>query len=173
MTRNLLIGGIAAGFLFTSSATGLIAGPPPPDYHHHHHGGSSGVRLATDIVNLVRAAVAPSAVVVAPAPVVVAPAPAPAPVVVAPAPAPAPVVVAPAPAPVVVAPPVSSYEYRYYNGSYVVYYDGWYWYNNSGVWGRRGAPPPRPHWHPRPGHYHPHHPGHRPPPPPPRHGRYR
>jgi len=29
--------------------------PPPPPHHHHHGGGNSGVRLATDIVNLVGA----------------------------------------------------------------------------------------------------------------------
>ena len=152
MTRNILIAGIAAGLLFTGTAS-LIAGPPDHHHHHHHDGGSSGVRLATDIVNLVRS-------VVEPRPVVVAPAPAPAPVVVAPAPAPAPVVVAPAPAPapVVVEPAPAAYEYRYYNGAYVVYYNGWYWYNNSWIWGSRGAPPPRPYWRPRPGYYH-HHPG--------------
>lgn len=153
MTRNILIAGITAGFLFTGSAS-LLA-QRPDHYPHHRDSGSSGVRLATDIVNLVRSVVEPRPVVVAPAP---------APVVVAPAPAP--VVVAPAPAPVVVTPVPSSYEYRYYNGAYVVYYNGWYWYNNSWIWGRRGAPPPRPHWRPAPHHYHR-------PAPPPRHGDYR
>ena len=70
--------------------------------HHgggHHHGGSKGVRLATDIVNLVGASVNTVAAVAAPRPaVVVAPPPR---VVVAPPPR---VVVAPPP-PVVVAPP--------------------------------------------------------------------
>ena len=87
-----------------------------------HHHGSSGVRLATDIVNLVGASLnlinprpvvvapAPAPVVVTPAPVVVAPPPppvvvTPAPVVVAPPP-PRPVIVTPPPRrPVVVTPP--------------------------------------------------------------------
>ena len=44
--------GIAAFCVFP-----VMGGPPPP--HHHHHGGPgySGVRLATDIVNLVGAAI--------------------------------------------------------------------------------------------------------------------
>ena len=68
-------------------------------HHGGHHHGSKGVRLATDIVNLVGASVNTVAAVVAPRPaVVVAPPP---PVVVAPPPR---VVVAPPP-PVVVAPP--------------------------------------------------------------------
>ena len=81
-----------------------------------HHHGSRGVRLATDIVNLVGASLnlinprpvvvapAPAPVVVTPAPVVVAPPPPP--VVVAPPPPPRPVIVAPPPPrPVIVAPP--------------------------------------------------------------------
>lgn len=80
----------------------------------HHHHGSRGVRLATDIVNLVGASLnlinprpvvvapAPAPVVVTPAPVVVAPPPppvvvTPAPVVVAPPPPPRPVIVTPPP----------------------------------------------------------------------------
>ncbi|MBO4647037.1 MAG: hypothetical protein J5806_02645, partial [Lentisphaeria bacterium] len=77
MKRSFLIAGIAAGVLCAAPHV-MLAGPPPP---HHHHGGSSGVRLATDIVNLVHAVIAPPAVVVAPAP-------APAPVVPEPEPEP-------------------------------------------------------------------------------------
>ena len=76
-----------------------------PHGGHHHHG-SKGVRLATDIVNLVGASINTAAAIVAPRPAVVAPPP---PVVVTPPPRvvvapPPPVVVAPPP-PVVVAPP--------------------------------------------------------------------
>ena len=79
---------------------------------HHPHDDGRGVRLATDIVNLVKAVVTP-----APA-VVVTPAPPPPPVVVAPAPVPAP------PPPVVVAPP-AVINYGYYNNVYG-YWNG-YW----------------------------------------------
>ena len=104
--KKLIVFGIA----FLCGAT-LCAGPRGG---HHHHG-NKGVRLATDIVNLVGASVNTVAAVVAPRPaVVVAPPPPvvvtpPPPVVVAPPPRvvvapPPPVVVAPPP-PVVVAPP--------------------------------------------------------------------
>ncbi len=89
LSKKFFIGIIALGVLVIPS---VKAGPP---HHDHHNAGSSGVRLATDIVNLVKSVVEPP-VVVAPSPVVVA-TPAPAPVVVT-TPAPA-VVVAPAPAP--------------------------------------------------------------------------
>ena len=62
-----------------------------PHGGHHHHG-SKGVRLATDIVNLVGASINTAAAIVAPRPAVVAPPP---PVVVAPPPR----VVAPPPRP--------------------------------------------------------------------------
>lgn len=132
----------------------VIAGP-----HHHRKDDGRGVRLATDIVNLVKAVVLPP-----PAPVVVTPAPAvvtPAPVVVAPAPAP--VVVTPAP--VTVAPP-AVINYGYYNNVYVPCYNGWYYYGNVWCWGGPGRRPPHPPaW--RPPHRH-----HRPaPPPPPRYRR--
>ena len=58
---KFLFGGALAALLTVP----VLAGPPGP---HHYHGGSSGVRLATDIVNLVRTAISP--IVVAPAPVV-------------------------------------------------------------------------------------------------------
>ena len=81
--KKLIVFGIA----LLCGAT-LCAGPRGG---HHHHG-NKGVRLATDIVNLVGASVNTVAAVVAPRPaVVVAPPP---PVVVAPPP---PVVVAPPP----------------------------------------------------------------------------
>ncbi len=79
--------------------------PPPVPYYHHYHDRGSGVRLATDIVNLVGA----SANLVAPAPAVVVQQPAPVvvqqpvvqPVVVQqPVVQPAPVVIQAAPAPV-------------------------------------------------------------------------
>lgn len=88
------------------TCTGVMAGPR----HHHHHKHNNGVRLATDIVNLVGAGLnilAPRPVVVT-APAVVAPRVigtttnivAPAPVYTAPAP-----VVYTTPAPVYYAPP--------------------------------------------------------------------
>ena len=84
--------------------TALFAGPPRHDRRPHHHDkGNKGIRLATDIVNLVGAVLNPNP----PTTVVVTPAPAPQQtVVVAPAPQQT-VVVAPPPPPrtVVVAPP--------------------------------------------------------------------
>ncbi len=93
---------VVFGITLLCGAT-LCAGPHRGGHHH----GNKGVRLATDIVNLVGASVNTVAAVVAPRPtVVVAPPP---PVVVTPPPRvvvapPPPVVVAPPP-PVVVAPP--------------------------------------------------------------------
>lgn len=106
---------------------------------HHHRRGDDGrkVRLATDIVNLVKAVVTP----------------------------PAPVVVTPAPVvtrtQVVVAPPAGTViTYGYYNNVYVPSYNGWYFYNNVWCWGGRGRRPPHPPaW--RPPHRH-----HRAAPPP-------
>ena len=80
--------------------------------------------------------------------------------------APAPTVVAPAP--VVAAPVVTtvpSYSYGYYNSVYCPTYSGYYYYNNSWVWGRpgwHGHRPPPPMWRPHhggPGFHHggPHH----------------
>ena len=66
--------------------TSVLAGPPgpPPKHHRHHDKGNKGIRLATDIVNLVGAVLnpKPTTVVVAPPPppprtVVVAPPPPP------------------------------------------------------------------------------------------------
>ena len=127
-----------------------------------------GVRLAADIVHLVKTVVTPPPAVVVPPP---------APVVVAPAPQ---VVVTPAPV------AVPAYSYGYYNNVYVPTYNGWYYYGNSWCWGGRGPRPYHPpRWVPPPQHHHRHyrplppppprhykHPGHRPPPPPPRHNRH-
>ncbi|MBR2364872.1 MAG: hypothetical protein IKA79_06690 [Lentisphaeria bacterium] len=111
-----------------------FGGPPPP--RHHHKDDGRGVRLATDIVNLVKAVVTP-----APAPVVV---------------------TTPAPAPVVVTTPPATITYGYYNNVYVPCYNGWYFYNNVWCWGGHGRRPPHPPaW--RPPHRH-HRPA--PPPPP-------
>ena len=161
MKKQCLIAGMTAGFLLIAPFSLTAQRPPDPGPKHHHHDGSSGVRLATDIVNLVRAVVEPRPVVVAPAP------PPPAPVVVAPPP--------PPPAPAVVVTPPASYEYRYYRGTRVIYYSGWYWYSNGWVWGGYGAPPPPPRWRPAPPphhHYAPPRPAPRPAPGPHR-GHYR
>ena len=61
--------------------------------HGHHHHGNDGVRLATDIVNLVGA----SLNVLTGGPVYITPPPPPPPVVVVPPPPPRPIVVAPPP----------------------------------------------------------------------------
>lgn len=96
---------------------------------HHHHDDGRGVRLATDIVNLVKAVVTPApAVVVTPAP---------------------------APAAVVVTPP-AVINYGYYNNVYVPCYNGWYYYGNVWCWGGRGPRPPAPPaWRPPHRHHRP------------------
>lgn len=108
-------------------ATGALLITGAPYLQARDHG--EGIRLAADIVDLVKAVVAPPPVVVTPAP---------APVVVAPAPAP--VVVTPAPA------AVPAFSYGYYNNVYVPTYNGWYYYGNAWCWGGRG---PRPRYAPR------------------------
>lgn len=132
MKRNIGKIAVCAVTLF---AVQYVFGAPPP---HRHKDDGRGVRLATDIVNLVKAVVLPP-----PAPVVVAPAPA----VVAPAPA----VVAPAPAvvaPVEVVPAAvtvpATITYGYYNNVYVPCWNGWYFYNNVWCWGGHGRRPPHP-----------------------------
>ena len=137
----------------------------------HHH--NEGVHLASEIVGLVKNAIAPAprtVVVTQPAPVVVT---RPAPVVVTPAP----VVVTPVPAasPVV----IPDYGYGWWQGTWVPCYNNWYWYHGTWVWGGRGPRPVPPPWAPdfrrrplppppRPVHHH-----HRPAPPPPRYHHHR
>ncbi|MBO5792309.1 MAG: hypothetical protein J6S54_07530, partial [Lentisphaeria bacterium] len=118
-----------------------------------HH--NEGLHLASEIVGLVRTAIAPAPVVVTrpapvvvtrPAPVVVTP---PAPVVVTP---PAPVVVT-RPAPVVVTRPapavvIPNYGYGWWQGTWVPCYRDWYWYHGTWVWGGRGPRPVPPRWAP-------------------------
>ena len=150
MQKKLIL--LAAGAL-------LIAGAPYLQARDH----GEGVRLAADIVNLVKTVVSPppTVVVTAPAPVAV-PVPAPAPVAV-PVPAPAPVAV-PVPAPA-----VPAFTYGYYNNVYVPAYNGWYYYGNVWCWGGRGPRPPHPpRWIPPPRRHH-HYPRHYRPAPPPRH----
>ena len=95
---------VAVMLILAACGTALFAGPRHDRRHHHHHDkGSKGVRLATDIVNLVGAVLNPNP----PTTVVVNPAPAPVQTVVV-APPQQTVVVAPPPPPprtVVVAPP--------------------------------------------------------------------
>ncbi len=144
MKKQILIAGMIAGTIIAAPLSLRAAGP---EHHHHHDGGSSGVRLAADIVDLVRTAVEPRTTVV-----------------VNPAPRPAAVVYQ---APAVM-------EYRYYNGSYVVYESGWYWYGNNWIWGGRGAPPPKPPvWRPAPPRPNPPYQHYKhPAPPKPHHGRH-
>ena len=130
MLRKLTVGGLVT----ICTAVPLFAGPggPPP----HQHGGSSGVRLAADIVGLVRTAVAPIGIIAAPcvtAPVVVPPAPR--------------VVVAP-PAPYYVNTPYcGGYAAPYYYETTPYYYGGYaapYYYETT--WRGYAPPPPRGGW---------------------------
>ena len=140
-----------SGCLIVLAGTALYAGPP---HHRHHRDKGEGVRLATDIVNLVGASLnvltgGPTVVVTPPPP------PPPAPVVVAPPPPPppAPVVVAPPPPPPPPPPPVvvPTYSYGWYNGYWVPCYNGWYYWNSTWYWGDPGPRPPRPPaWRPDP-----------------------
>lgn len=94
---------VAVMLIVAACGTALFAGPRHDRRHHHHDKGSKGVRLATDIVNLVGAVLNPNP----PTTVVVNPAPAPVQTVVV-APPQQTVVVAPPPPPprtVVVVPP--------------------------------------------------------------------
>ena len=94
---------VAVMLIVTACGTVLFAGPRHDRRHHHHDKGSKGVRLATDIVNLVGAVLNPNP----PTTVVVNPAPAPVQTVVVTPPQQT-VVVAPPPPPprtVVVVPP--------------------------------------------------------------------
>ena len=177
---------LTKAIIATTAILGVAALPVQGGPHHHHgyYHGSNGVRLAADIVDLVRAVVAPPVVIhetTAPAvvqptyvqPTVVQPV-VQQPTVVQPVvqqptviqpgvqvvPA-APVIIQPAPV-VEVTP---TYSYRYYEGALLPYWRDWYYRDNSWVWGGRGprpAPPAwRPHHNPRP------HGGmHAPPPPP-------
>ena len=43
----------------------------------------------------------------------------------------------------------SDYTYAWYNDKYVIYWRGWFWYNNVWVWGGQGTPPAPPNWRPR------------------------
>lgn len=86
---------ITAVAAITLTAAGVFAAPPPK--HNHKHKDNDGIRLATDIINLVDASVrlitgTPQTVVVNTVP------PPPAPVVVTPPPQP-PVIVVPPPPP--------------------------------------------------------------------------
>ena len=95
---------VAVMLIVTACGTVLFAGPRHDRRHHHHDKGSKGVRLATDIVNLVGAVLNPNP----PTTVVVNPAPAPVQTVVVTPPPRRTVVVAPPPPPprtVVVVPP--------------------------------------------------------------------
>ena len=126
---------ITAGIIIAAAAMPFAAQAKPP----HDHG--EGVRLATDIVNLVRAVFEPAPTVIYQQPATT-------------------TIVYEQPATVVYPPVPASYEYRYYNGAYVVYYSGWYWFNSAWRWGGPGTPPPPPGWIP-------HNYRRTPPPPPP------
>ena len=118
LNKTLAIGAaVTAAVILTPAAfaQGPHHGPPPRP--------SNGIQLAADIVNLVRAVFEPR-----PAPVIVTP-----------------------PAPVVTTTPVVTetvvipeYDYGYYYGEYVPYYEGWFYYSDAWVWGGIGPRPPAP-----------------------------
>lgn len=94
--KKFLIGAVGLGIVLAAAPQAMAGG-----HHRGRHHDNDGLRLATGIVNLVKAVVAPTPVVVTPPPAVIQH-----PVVVQPAPVvvtPPPVVVHPRP--VVVAPP--------------------------------------------------------------------
>jgi len=89
MWKKIAVGGVLAVF----GTLPLLAGPGGhhgPGYCHPHHYGNSGVRLAAEIVGLVRCATAPVVCFAAPPPPVIVPPPPPPPprVVVVPPPPP-------------------------------------------------------------------------------------
>ncbi len=116
-----------------------------------YKGTAGGVRLASDIVDLVGSIFAPRAVVIAsqPTPVVVAQ-----PVVQYQQP----VVIQQSVAqtvygpgqPTVIVQTVPAYTYGYYQNVYVPYYGGWYYYGKRWCWGRPGPPPVPLRWRPCP-----------------------
>ena len=121
-----------------------------------YKGTAGGVRLASDIVDLVGSIFAPRTEVVTPQPT---------PVVVQPIAATQtivqyqrPVVVQQSVAqtvygpgqPTVIVQTVPAYTYGYYNNVYVPYYSGWYYYGNRLCWGRPGPAPIPPRWRPCP-----------------------
>lgn len=143
-TTALIVLAAVCGF----AAIPAQAGPHHDPYYHH----SNGVRLATDIVNLVKTVVTPP-VVIHEAPVQVVQPQVVQPTVVQPAVvAPGVPVVVPAAPTVIQAPPVvevtPSYTYRYYNGALVPYYENWYYVDNTWNWVGRGPRPAPPTWRP-------------------------
>lgn len=163
--RKITIG-ILAGLILTTGigVIGQDGRSSPPQRECGDRGQScdpykgtvGGVRLASDIVDLVGSIFAPRAVVLAPQP---------APVVVQPVVATQtivqyqqPVVVQQSVAqtvygpgePTVIVQTVPAYSYGYYQNVYVPYYGGWYYYGNRWCWGRPGPPPVPPRWRPCP-----------------------
>ena len=43
-----------------------------------------------------------------------------------------------------------TFQYVFFFGEYVPYFDGWYYYADTWYWGRRGPHPPPPRWDPPP-----------------------
>ena len=128
-------------------------GPPCGD---PYRGSAGGVRLASDIVNLVGSALnifQPTQVVVAQPTVVAQPVVYQQPVVqqtVVQYAQPYQQTVVQYQQPVVVE-TIPAYTYSYYNNTYVPYYNGYYYYGNRWCWGRPGpAPYYAPRWNPRP-----------------------
>lgn len=163
--RKITIGILAGLILITG--IGIMgqdgkSSPPPRDYGDRgwnqdpYKGTAGGVRLASDIVDLVGSIFAPRTVVVAsrPTPVVLQPVVAAQPIVQYQRP----VVVQQSVAqtgygpgqPTVIVQTVPAYTYDYYNSVYVPYYGGWYYYGNRWCWGRPGPPPVPPRWRPCP-----------------------
>lgn len=129
-----------------------------------YKGTAGGVRLASDIVDLVGSIFAPRTVVVTPqsmTTIVTQPVAVQQPVVQYVRPSiqyQQPVVVQQSVAqtvygpgqPTVIVQTVPAYTYSYYNNVYVPYYSGWYYYGNRWCWSRPGPPPVPPRWRPCP-----------------------
>ena len=153
------------GLALLSGMEVLAQGYPPPD-RDPYKGTAGGVRLASDIVDLVASLFGQRTIVVAaPQPTVLIQ---PQPVIVQQPVTttttiiqqpfttttttviqqPATTIVIQQPAGVVQK--IPTYTYIYYNNSYVPYYAGWYFYRGRWCWGRPGPAPRPPQWRPNP-----------------------
>ena len=152
-TKKTINRTLAIGAAFTAA---VILAPATTFAHDHHEPPTNGIRLATDIVNLVRAIVEPR-----PAPVIVeAPPRVVEKTVVVET---KPVVVATTKKVVTTTPPgtvivtgaeavgIPEFSYILYEEEYIPYYDGWIFYRDEWHWAKpEPRPAVRPRWTPPP-----------------------